>query len=143
MPIEDSQPSVSGTNKNSAPSETKEFTPTKLLHEVSPIPVAPIPLFKRRKQGASVLTSPLNIENLKVRIINKTTKKCEKMSKEASGKRNCYRLNCDLLSWQHGAGSAIQVLIRGGKQIDFICNLTTFTTPPTAYVTAIFPSVRI
>ncbi|KAJ8940640.1 hypothetical protein NQ318_020697, partial [Aromia moschata] len=75
MPIEESQPSVSGTNKNSAPSETKEFTPTKLLHEISQIPVAPIPFFKRRKQGASVLTSPLNIENLKVRIINKTTKK--------------------------------------------------------------------
>ncbi|KAJ8940654.1 hypothetical protein NQ318_012737 [Aromia moschata] len=85
MPIEESQPSVSGTNKNSAPSETKEFTPTKLLHEVSPIPVAPIPLFKRRKQGASVLTSPLNIENLKVRIINKTTKKC----------RNTETLTCE------------------------------------------------
>ncbi|KAJ8942177.1 hypothetical protein NQ318_002850 [Aromia moschata] len=80
MPIEESQPSVSGTNKNSAPSETKEFTPTKLLHEVSPIPVAPIPLFKCRKQGASVLTSPLNIDNLK-RSLKKQVGKRSKVKK--------------------------------------------------------------
>ncbi|CAH2007076.1 unnamed protein product [Acanthoscelides obtectus] len=65
-----------------------EFTPTKLLHEVSPVLVLPIPLFSRKKkQVAPVLNSPQNIEKLKQK--NKTsnaraTKKAEGRKKDDS-----------------------------------------------------------
>lgn len=52
----------------------EEFTPTKLLHDVSPIPKLPVSFNKRIKQGATVLTSTENIRKREVANQNKKTK---------------------------------------------------------------------
>ncbi|KAK4887257.1 hypothetical protein RN001_003528 [Aquatica leii] len=52
----------------------KEFTLTKLLHEVSPIPKLSVSFNKRIKQGATILTSTENIKKCEVANENKKKK---------------------------------------------------------------------
>lgn len=75
------QERVTSDSPEGTPSCVPKFTPTKLLHESSPVPKVRIPLNNRRKQAASVLTTTENIQDKKdnlnkgkgKRLLNKET----------------------------------------------------------------------
>ncbi|CAH1983659.1 unnamed protein product [Acanthoscelides obtectus] len=90
-----------------------EFTPTKLLHEVSPVPVLPIPLFGGKKQVASVLNSPQNIEKLKQK--NKTP--YARATKNAEGRKKDDRAGA-------GPGKKINTHVKKDASKAKTCNNT-------------------